>query len=201
MLEEFLDIVAENNQVIGQEKRSVVHQFGLWHRGVHIFLFTPEHKLVIQQRSKHRKQSPGALDCSVSEHLKAGESYLAGAIRGLEEELGIKQVSLQRLVQFKMNYGPGDNMISTLYKGTADGEAIQADANEIERIIYHSISEAEELLAQGGVLYSRWFEQLLLWYLGKASDIQVIDGHQSACPTPSSLTDRLTGPTRPRPWR
>ena len=179
-MEEFLDIVTENNQVIGQEKRSIVHQSGLWHRGVHIFLFTPEHKLVIQQRSKRRKQSPGALDCSVSEHLQAGESYLAGARRGLEEELGIRQVSLQRLVQFKMNYGPGDNMISILYEGTVDGEAIRTDANEIERIIYHSISEAEELLAQGGVLYSRWFEQLLLWYLGKPSDIQVIDIHQEA---------------------
>jgi hypothetical protein len=79
-----------------------------------------------------------------------------------------------------MNYGPGDNMISTLYEGTVDGEAIQTDANEVERIIYHSISEAEELLAQGGVLYSRWFEQLLLWYLGKSSDIQVIDIYQEA---------------------
>jgi isopentenyl-diphosphate delta-isomerase type 1 len=179
-LEELLDIVSENDQVIGQEKRSVVHQSGLWHRGVHIFLFTPERKLVVQQRSKRRKQSPGALDCSVSEHLQAGESYLAGAIRGLEEELGIKQVSLQRLVRFKMNYGPGDNMISTLYQGTVDRQAIQTDANEIERIIYHSISDAEELLAKGKVVYSRWFEQMLLWYLGKASDIQVIDNPQEA---------------------
>jgi isopentenyldiphosphate isomerase len=180
MLEEFLDIVAGNNKVIGQEKRSVVHQSGLWHRGVHIFLFTPEDKLVIQQRSKRRKQSPGALDCSVSEHLKAGESYLAGAIRGLEEELGIVQAPLRRLVQFKMNYGPGDNMISTLYEGTVDEEAIRIDANEIERIIYHSISEVEESLAQGEVLYSRWFEQLLRWYLGKSSEIQIIDNPQEA---------------------
>ena len=180
LLEELLDIVAENNKVIGQEKRRIVHQSGLWHRGVHIFLFTPEHKLVIQQRSRHRKQSPGALDCSVSEHLKAGESYLAGAMRGLEEELGIKQAPLRRLVQFKMNYGPGDNMISTLYEGTVDGEAVRPDENEIERIIYHSIREAEELLAQGEVLCSRWFEQLLLWYVGMSSDVQVIDNPQEA---------------------
>lgn len=178
MSEEFLDIVTENNLVIGQEKRSVVHQSGLWHRGVHIFLFTPDRNLVIQQRSKRRKQSPGVLDCSVSEHLKAGESYLAGARRGLQEELGIKQVPLRRLVQFKMNYGPGDNMISTLYEGTADKEAIQIDADEIERIIYHSLSEAETLLAQGEFLSSRWFEQLLLWHLGKSSEIQVIENYQ-----------------------
>ena len=174
-LEELLDIVSEDDQVIGQEKRAVVHTSGLWHRGVHVLLFTPERKLVIQQRSKRRKQSPGALDCSVSEHLKAGETYLAGAIRGLEEELGIKQVPLQPLVQFKMNYGPGDNMISTLYQGTVDKEAIRMDANEIERILYHSLSEVEALLAQGEVLFSRWFEQLLLWYLRKPSDIQVIE--------------------------
>ena len=174
-MEEFLDIVTENNQVIGQEKRRVVHQSGLWHRGVHVFLFTPEHKLVIQQRSKHREQSPGALDCSVSEHLKAGESYLAGAIRGLEEELGIKQAPLRCLVQFKMNYGPGDNMISTVYKGTVDKEAIQIDANEIERIVYHSLSEIEALLTHDEGLLSRWFEHLLLWTLGRPSDIQVID--------------------------
>jgi hypothetical protein len=69
-------------------------------------------------------------------------------------------------------------MISTLYEGTVDEEAIRTDANEIERIIYHSISEVEALLAQGEVVYSRWFEQLLLWYLGKSSEIQVIDNHQ-----------------------
>lgn len=186
-MEEFLDIVAENNQVIGQEKRSVVHQSGLWHRGVHIFLFTPEHKLVLQQRSKRREQSPGALDCSVSEHLKAGESYLAGAMRGLEEELGIVQAPLRRLVQFKMNYGPGDNMISTLYEGTVDREAIRADANEVERIIYYSLSELKELLAQDAVLCSRWFEQLFFWYTGKSSDIQVIDHPQDAPKPPNKL--------------
>jgi isopentenyldiphosphate isomerase len=138
-------------------------------------MFTSDRKLVIQQRSKRRRQSPGALDCSVSEHLKAGESYLAGAQRGLEEELGIKQAPLRCLVQFRMDYGPGDNMISTLYEGTVAVEAIRFNADEIERIICHSIPEIEALLAQGEALFSRWFEQLLLWYVGKSSDIQVMD--------------------------
>jgi isopentenyldiphosphate isomerase len=179
-MEELLDIFDENNLFIGQEKRSAVHQSGLWHRGVHIFLFTSGRKLVIQQRGKYRKQSPGALDCSVSEHLQAGESYLAGAIRGLQEELGIKEAPLRRLVQFKMNYGPDDNMISTLYEGTVDEKAIRADPNEVERIIYHSISEVKEVLAQEQVVFSRWFKQLLLWYLGESSEIQVIDNHQGS---------------------
>jgi hypothetical protein len=67
-----------------------------------------------------------------------------------------------------------------LYEGTINEEAIRLDANEIERIIYHPLSGIEALLAQGRVLCSRWFEQLLLWYVGKASDIRVIDGHLEA---------------------
>ena len=40
--------------------------------------------------------------------------------------------------------------------------------------------ELAGLLAQGEVLCSRWFEQLLLWYLGKSSEIQITDNHQEA---------------------
>jgi hypothetical protein len=97
-----------------------------------------------------------------------------------DEVSGQHKVPLRRLVQFKMNYGPGDNMISTLYEGTVDKEAIRIDANEIERIVYHSLSEIEASLAQGEGLLSRWFEQLLLWYLGRPSEIQVIDNHPEA---------------------
>ncbi len=71
-------------------------------------------------------------------------------------------------------------MISTLYEGTVDKGAIRIETNEIERVLYHSLSEVEALLAQGEVVFSRWFEQLLLWYLGKASDIQ----------TPQDLLER-----------
>ena len=109
MAEEYVDIIDENNEVVGQEARRIVHKTGLWHRGVHVFLFTPDGRLLVQKRSQTRDTFPGRLDCSVSEHLKVGESYFASAVRGLGEELGIDGISLTRLVQFKMNYGPNDN--------------------------------------------------------------------------------------------
>jgi isopentenyldiphosphate isomerase len=61
--------------------RAVVHQLGLQHRGIHIFLVTLEGKLLVQQRGRHRGISPLALDCSVSEHVKAGEGYPEAAAR------------------------------------------------------------------------------------------------------------------------
>jgi len=81
MSDELFDIVNDDDLVIGQETRSIVHQRGLWHRGAHVFLFTSGGKLLVQQRSKDRAHSPLMLDCSVSEHVKAGEDYYTAAIQ------------------------------------------------------------------------------------------------------------------------
>ena len=94
MPDELFDVIDEEDKVIGQEMRSVVHQRGLWHRGVHVLLFIQDEKLLVQQRSKDRVHSPLALDCSVSEHVKAGEDYFTAAVRGLQEEMGVEGIEL-----------------------------------------------------------------------------------------------------------
>ena len=78
--------------VTEQEMRSVVHQKGLQHRGVHVFLFNEQGEMLIQKRSADRANSPSLLDCSVSEHVKAGENYLEAAARGLKEEMGVERM-------------------------------------------------------------------------------------------------------------
>ena len=49
--EELFDVVDDSNQVIGQEKRSIVHTKGLKHRAVYCFVFDEQGKLLMQQRS------------------------------------------------------------------------------------------------------------------------------------------------------
>jgi isopentenyl-diphosphate Delta-isomerase len=175
MPDELFDIIDEQDLVIGQAMRSIVHQRGLWHRGVHIFLFTLDGKLLVQQRSKDRHHAPSALDCSISEHVKAGEDYYKGAIRGLKEELGVEGIDIQALVKFKMNYGPNDNEISELYKGVVDPAIVKFDPVEVERIDYYSLPELQKLLAEREIVFSYWFEQILQWYLGNPSALEVLE--------------------------
>jgi isopentenyldiphosphate isomerase len=177
MPDELLDIVDDSDLVIGQEFRAVVHQRGLQHRGIHIFLVTPEHKLIIQQRGRQRENGPLALDCSVSEHVKAGEGYRQAAIRGLAEELGIRDARIHPLVKFKMEYGPNDWEICQLYEGRADPAMLRFDPIEVERVACYTLGELEALITQGQVAFSGWFVQLLRWYLGKPSDLQVIKNY------------------------
>jgi 16S rRNA (adenine1518-N6/adenine1519-N6)-dimethyltransferase len=179
MTDEIFDIVDEKDVVIGQEMRSIVHQRGLWHRGVHVLLFTQAGKLLVQQRSKDRVHAPSALDCSVSEHLKAGEDYHAAAVRGLKEEMGIDQNELQPLIKFRMNYGPNDNEISKLYKGKVDPSLVHFDPVEVEKIGYYSLTELEEFLIGKKFVFSYWFEQILQWYLGNPSALELLETYQA----------------------
>jgi isopentenyldiphosphate isomerase len=174
-MDELFDIVNENDVVTHQALRSVAHARGLWHRGVHIFLFTREGKMLIQLRSKERAQYPSEWDCSVSEHVKAGESYHEAARRGLKEELGMEGIRLQPLVRFRMNYGPNDNEISTLFKGLVDPAGVRFDPVEIERVDYYSLSELQVLMQAGKTPFSKWFVQLLDWLYGLPSEMKIIE--------------------------
>lgn len=174
MPDELLDIVNDEDIVTGQQPRSAVHQLGLWHRGVHVFLFTSDGRMLIQKRSADRAASPSMLDCSVSEHVKAGESYLDAAMRGMKEEMGVTGIEIKPLVTFKMNYGINDNEISRLYEGIVDPEKVEFDPVEIEKIGYFSMSEIQEMMQVGKEKFCGWFIEILNWYLKESSKLTVL---------------------------
>ena len=69
---------------------------------------------------------PGAWDLSVAEHLKPGEDFLAGAIRGLSEELGIEGVRLEPVsdvIRARLEVaelGIKDYELQVCYRGVSD---------------------------------------------------------------------------------
>ena len=176
-MDELLDIVNNEDIVTGQEMRSTVHQLGLQHRGVHVFLFTRDGKMLVQKRSADRAASPSALNCSVSEHVKAGESYLDAAVRGMREEMGVMGIEISPLVTFRMNYGLNDNEISTLFEGWVEPEKVVFDPVEIDEIGYFNIDELQTMIRDEKIKFCGWFVQILNWYLGKPSEMKILKEH------------------------
>jgi len=174
MTDELFDIVDQEDNVVGRDTRSVAHQLGLWHRGVHVLLFTHDDRLIVQQRSKTKSQSPRLFDCSVSEHVISGESYHTAGQRGLSEELGLMNISIHPQIKFRMNYGPNDNEISMLFKGIAEPTGIQFDPQEIERIELYEINELKQIMEQSPQKFSYWFSQILLWMTNQSSALQIM---------------------------
>jgi isopentenyl-diphosphate delta-isomerase type 1 len=175
MTDELLDIVNDDDEVIDQAMRSSVHERGWQHRGVHVFLFTREGKLLIHQRSAERAQYPSVWDCSVSEHVKAGESYREAAVRGMFEELGVRGIDVQPLVRFRMNYGTNDNEISMLFEGAVDPSMIRFDPGEIAQVEYHRLTGLRSCMESGERSFSHWFEQLFHWALDEHSELRVLE--------------------------
>jgi isopentenyl-diphosphate Delta-isomerase len=174
MANELFDVVTENDIVTHQAMRSEVHAQGLWHRGVHIFLFTSDGRMLVQQRSADRKQYASLWDCSVSEHVKAGEDYVSAAQRGLWEELGLRDVTLTPHIRFRLNYGLNDNEISVLFAGTVDPARVRFDSVEIARVDTLSMPELLDRAGKDDADLCYWFIQLLKWYAGGESDLTLL---------------------------
>jgi isopentenyldiphosphate isomerase len=140
-----------------------------------VLIFTPGGKMLVQQRSKTKSQSPLLLDCSVSEHLVSGETYYDAAVRGLKEEIGLTGVAIEPIIKFRMNYGVNDNEISMIFKGVAGPDLVRFDPDEIEKVDYFDVQELERLMTDQPAVFSYWFFQILLWYLDKPSDLILME--------------------------
>ncbi len=88
--DEILDLVSLQDEVIGQEKRSVVYEHKLSNfRVINGFICNSAKQLWIPRRHKDKKLFPSCLDASVGGHVAAGESYHDAFVRETHEELNL----------------------------------------------------------------------------------------------------------------
>ncbi len=86
---EEVDIIDEDDEVIGQEPKEEAIDEGLLHRAVHVLIFDSDGYIVSQLRKEGLKVAPHKWTSSVREHVKAGEDPHQAAERGALEELNI----------------------------------------------------------------------------------------------------------------
>ena len=98
MKKEVLEVVNERGEVLYEATRSEIHSKGLLHKEIHVWLYTPDGKLVFQHRSKMKDTFPDKLDASVGGHVDIGESYEKAALRECKEELGIEIEKMDDLI-------------------------------------------------------------------------------------------------------
>lgn len=88
---EMIDILNEDGTPTGKKaSKKEIHEKGLWHRAAHIWFVNNKGEILLQKRADHIVSHPGEYDISAAGHLSAGDANIKGAIREVEEELGIK---------------------------------------------------------------------------------------------------------------
>jgi isopentenyl-diphosphate delta-isomerase type 1 len=175
---ELIDILdPAGNPLNYTASRTEVHQKGLWHRTVHIWVFNNRKELLLQKRSAAKESFPSLWDISAAGHITAGDSSRRAGVRELEEELGIKarEEELEFLFTIKGFYVNAkqpffDHEFSDVYLLrtvlTIDQMAFGRD--EIDEIRYMGIEELKRDLAMRPELYVPHHEAYgrLFGYLG-----------------------------------
>ncbi len=88
--EEILDLVNENDEVIGQQSRAEIYQQNQSNfRVVNLFLVNAKGQLWIPKRVATKKLFPLCLDMSMGGHVDSGESYREALKREVSEELNM----------------------------------------------------------------------------------------------------------------
>ncbi len=90
MPDELIDICDEQNNLLNiQKMKGEAQKNGLWHRAVHIWMYTPDGEILLQLRAKEKKLYPDMWDISVAGHVGAGETPEMAVRRELKEEIGV----------------------------------------------------------------------------------------------------------------
>ena len=120
--DEMLEVVDENDNVVGLKTRERIHKEGLLHREINVWFLTPNGEMIFQHRAKDKDTYPDLLDATVGGHVEPGMSYEETAIRECKEETGIDidprklvTVSKKRRKSFDEATGRINNTFSTQY--------------------------------------------------------------------------------------
>ena len=156
---EMLEVIDENDNVIGLETRDKIHKEGLLHREIHIWFITPRGEIIFQHRSKDKDTYPDTLDATVGGHVEPGMSYEETAIKECKEETGIDVdpkklvfITKMRKKSFDEKTGKINNTIrcqyAYLYEGSISdlkiekGNGVGFEAWKIDGL--HHLSESDK---------------------------------------------------------
>ena len=150
-----------NKTIIRDSKET---EMGEFRQSVHIWLINDNNELLVQQKSFNMKKNPGKWAFTGGLPM-AGESSLEGAIREVKEELNIdiKPEEMGLLITFRREHDFVDVWVT---RNNTKIEDMILQKTEVEKVKWISISEMDEMLADGKFvpaidLYYDLFKKLL----------------------------------------
>ncbi len=151
---EYLDIVDENNNLIGKkEERNIIHEKGIWHREVAVWIINEEGEILLQKRSANKIQEPNKWAICAG-HVDAGENVETAVLRELEEELGFKAkiedldfISIEKISNVVSNNLINNNF-TYMYITKTDTrlEEYKIQYSELSELKYISFKELERIV-------------------------------------------------------
>lgn len=141
-----MDIVNENDEIVGRDTRKHIHDTHKIHRGTHVIILNSKGEVLIQKRSLSKDYYPGYYDISVGAQVASGESYEECAQRELAEELGCPAATLVPIAYYDA-FSPRQREKRKVFLFSHDGP-FRIDPDEVEEIEFVSQEHLARALAE-----------------------------------------------------
>jgi isopentenyl-diphosphate delta-isomerase len=157
-------LVNEADEDIGVMEKMEAHQKGVLHRAFSVFLFNDEQKLLLQRRASHKYHSGGLWTNTCCSHPRPGETILEAATRRLEEEMGIRNVSLSVVdhILYKVDFENGltEHEYDYIVEGVYNRDPV-LNLEEADHFRWVSFEELNEEVNKTPDNFTYWFRFFL----------------------------------------
>jgi isopentenyldiphosphate isomerase len=138
---EMLDIVDEDDRVVGRAPRAEAYARRLRHRCAAVLTRDPDGRIFVHRRTARKLVFPGMYDMFVGGVVGAGETYDEAALREAQEELGVRGLPAPVHLFTFLYESPEHSWWASIYEVRCD-EPVQPQAEEVA---WHSFLTEEEL--------------------------------------------------------
>jgi len=169
MPDEYVILVDEQDNEIGQLEKMEAHRLGLLHRAFSIILFNHKGEMLLQQRAAHKYHSPLLWTNTCCSHQRPGESNQAAAKRRLNEEMGMEvelTESFSFLYKAKLDQGLTEHELDHVLFGYTNENPV-INTEEVASYKWISMEALLHDLDGRPEAYTEWFKILLNQHLEK----------------------------------
>lgn len=165
---EYVILVDENDNPLGQQEKLKAHELAQCHRAFSVFIYrkntNDEIEILLQQRHLEKYHCGGLWTNSCCGHPRPGEATVDAATRRLFEETGI-QSELKEIGVFHyiapFENGLTENEVDHVFIGTMKNETITLHPEEIQDYRWISLQDLETELREKLKQFTPWLKQAL----------------------------------------
>jgi len=151
---EMLDIVDENDVILFQTNKQDAYDRNLRKRIAHVIVIDPKtQKIGIQNRGATVSWQPGYYCTTACGHVGAGETWVQGALRELQEEMGVT-APLKLVSKFPYDCDFGKSFYMGVFTAQIPAEKLKPDLREVSALDFYTTDETREIIAKNDRLHN-----------------------------------------------
>jgi len=157
---EYVVLVDESDQEIGQMEKIEAHQKGLLHRAFSVFIFNSKGEMLLQQRAKSKYHSPELWTNTCCSHPRINENLEAAANRRLEEEMGMSadlKYGFNFIYKVKFDNNMFEHELDHVFFGRSD-ECPKVNSEEVQDYRYTHPDKIAQEIANNPEQFTEWFK-------------------------------------------